>query len=129
MIRKDYKFKTTYKTIDKIVRNMSENTDVTIISGGLLDNYFIDDFNAPLIVGGHHIAPRKHFIAYEKYLNSQSSEQIIILTDNDKKYYKMKKDYLSDILAEDKEEQILDSYERENLKEELDFVRYELKFL
>jgi hypothetical protein len=120
MNRKDYEFKTTYKTVDKIVKSMSESTDVTIISGGLLDNYFIDDFNAPLIVGGHRIAPRKHFIAYEKFLNSQSSEQIVILTDNDEKYYKMKKAYLCDILAEDKEEQILESDEREDFEIILD---------
>lgn len=113
---KDYKL---YGLNSEQVQNLlfGKNSDslgnIDIVQGGLLDNYFIDNFNLALTVGNHRVKPRKHLIITEEYLNCWSSSETLILTDNDKKYFKLKRDYLSDYLKENKSDHFLSKDEKD----------------
>lgn len=113
---KDYKL---YGLNSEQVQNLlfGKNSDslgnIDIVQGGLLDNYFIDNFNLSLTVGNHRVKPRKHLIITEEYLNCWSSSETLILTDNDKKYFKLKRDYLSDYLKENKNDHFLTKDEKD----------------
>lgn len=113
---KDYKL---YGLNSEQVQNLlfGKNSDslgnIDIVQGGLLDNYFIDNFNLSLTVGNHRVKPRKHLIITEEYLNCWSSSETLILTDNDKKYFKLKRDYLSDYLKENKSDHFLSKDEKD----------------
>lgn len=87
--------------------------NIDIVQGGLMDNYFIDNFNLSLTVGNHKVKARKHLIITEEYLNCWSSSETLILTDNDKKYFKLKRDYLSDYLKENKTDHFLSKDEKD----------------
>lgn len=120
---KDYKL---YGLTNEQVQNLlfGKNSDsignIDIVQGGLMDNYFIDNFNLSLTVGSHRVKARKHLIITEEYLNEWSSSETLILTDNDKKYFKLKRDYLSDYLKENKTDNFLS-------REEKDYNRFILK--
>lgn len=113
---KDYKI---YGLNNEQVQNLlfGKNSDsignIDIVQGGLLDNYFIDNFNLSLTVGNHRVKPRKHLIITEEYLNEWSSSETLILTDNSKKYFKIKRDYLSDYLKENKKDHFLNKDEKD----------------
>ena len=94
--------------------------NIDIVQGGLMDNYFVDNFNLSLTVGNHKVKPRKHLIITEEYLNCWSSCETLILTDNDKKYYTTKRDYLSGYLKENKTDHFLN-------RDEKDYNRFILK--
>lgn len=120
---KDYKL---YGLNNEQVQNLlfGKNSDlidnIDIVQGGLMDNYFIDNFNLSLTVGNHRVKARKHLIITEEYLNEWSSSETLILTDNDKKYFKLKRDYLSDYLKGNKTDHFLS-------KDEKDYNRFILK--
>lgn len=120
---KDYKL---YGLTNEQVQNLlfGKNSDsignIDIVQGGLMDNYFIDNFNLSLTVGSHRVKARKHLIITEEYLNEWSSSETLILTDNDKKYFKLKRDYLSDYLKGNKTDHFLS-------KDEKDYNRFILK--
>lgn len=120
---KDYKISNVdYRSLEHVLFNTKkdEYREVTIISGVLLDNYFCDNFNKGLIINNHRVKPRKHLFAYEQYLNEWSSELDLVLTDDDKKYFKIKRDYLSDYLKDNKKDHFLN-------KDEKDYNRFILK--
>lgn len=113
---KDYKL---YGLNNEQVQNLlfGKNSDlidnIDIVQGGLMDNYFIDNFNLSLTVVNHRVKARKHLIITEEYLNEWSSSETLILTDNDKKYFKLKRDYLSDYLKENKKDHFLNKDEKD----------------
>ena len=92
---------------------------IDIFEGGLQNNYFCDDFNVPINVGGHRVKARKHLYVLANYLNEWSSDLTLVLTDSDKKYYTLKRNYLSKYLQDDKKDKFIDVDEKENLRMEL----------
>lgn len=117
---KDYKISVTNEGINNLLFKNEFDFAIDIIQGGLNDNYFIDDFNLGLKLSrGRVVKPRKHLTILESYLNEWSSDLTLILTDNDKKYYETKKDYLIDYLKENKKEPFLEKDEKEFYQEEI----------
>lgn len=117
---KDYKISVTNEGINNLLFKNEFDFAIDIIQGGLNDNYFIDDFNLGLKLSrGRVVKPRKHLMILESYLNEWSSDLTLILTDNDKKYYETKKDYLIDYLKENKKEPFLEKDEKEFYQEEI----------
>lgn len=117
---KDYEISVTNDGINKLLFGDKYTFDIDVIQGGLNDNYFIDDWNLGLKLSrGRAVKPRKHLMVLENYLNEWSSDLTLILTDNDKKYFETKRNYLSDYLKENKEDKFLDSEEKAFYKEEL----------
>lgn len=106
--------------LNMLYNNTSDWGNVDVVKGGLMDNYFCDNFNKGLIINNHRVKPRKHLFAYEQYLNEWSSELDLVLTDDDKKYFKIKRDYLSDYLKDNKKDHFLN-------KDEKDYNRFILK--
>lgn len=92
---------------------------IDIFEGGLQNNYFCDDFNVPINVGGHRVKARKHLYVLANYLNEWSSDLTLVLTDSDKKYYTLKRNYISKYLQDDKRDKFIDVDEKENLRMEL----------
>lgn len=89
---------------------------IDIFEGGLQNNYFCDDFNVPISVNGHRVKGRKHMYVLANYLNDWSSDLTLVLTDNDKKYYTLKRNYLSQYLHDNKTDGYLDKEERNDLR-------------
>lgn len=126
---KDYKiYDVDYRSLESVLFNTKkdEYREVTIISGVLLDNYFCDNFNLSLKIGGHKVKARKHMFALEKYVTSQSSRLELILTDNDKFYYQQKLDFINSTLEENKKEQFLDNDQKIDLEDAQQSCIYEL---
>lgn len=126
---KDYRiYDVDYRSLESVLFNTKkdEYREVTIISGVLLDNYFCDNFNLSLKIGGHKVKARKHLFALEKYVTSQSSRLELILTDNDKFYYQQKLDFINSTLKANKEEQFLDNDQKIDLKDAQQGCIYEL---
>lgn len=117
-----------YRSLESVLFNTKkdEYREVTIISGVLLDNYFCDDFNLSLKVGGRKVKARKHMFALEKYVNSQTSRLELVLTDNDKYYYQQKLDFINSTLEENKKEQFLDNDQKIDLEDAKQGCVYEL---
>lgn len=92
---------------------------IDIFEGGLQNNYFCDDFNVPISVNGHRVKARKHLYVLANYLNEWSSDLTLVLTDNDKKYYTLKRNYISQYLKDNKAGKFIDVDEKENLRMEL----------
>ena len=117
-----------YKSLESVLFNTKkdEYREVTIISGVLLDNYFCDNFNLSLKVGGRRVKARKHMFALEKYVTSQSSRLELTLTDNDKLYYNKKLDFINSTLKANKEEEFLDNDQKIDLEDAKDSCLYEL---
>lgn len=117
-----------YRSLESVLFNTKkdEYREVTIISGVLLDNYFCDDFNLSLKVGGRKVKARKHLFALEKYVNSQTSRLELVLTDNDKFYYQQKLDFINSTLKANKEEKFLDNDQKINLEDAQQSCIYEL---
>ena len=128
---KDYKLSNVdYRSLEHVLFNYDDPNiyrEVTIISGVLLDNYFCDNFNLSLKVGGHKVKARKHMFALEKYVNSQTSRLELVLTDNDKLYYQKKLDFINSTLKENKEEQFLDNDQKIDLEDAKQGCIYELR--
>lgn len=118
---KDYKIgNLDYKTVEKLIFDNDYCLDVTIVQGALVDNYFIDDWNLEICgKRGRNIKTRKHLYAVETYLSEWSSALTLVVTDNDKKYYTMKRNYLSDYLKENKKDKFLDKNDKDYYREEL----------
>ena len=117
---KDYKTSITNDGINRLLFNGTYAFNVDIIQGGLNDNYFIDDWNLGIKFSrGKSVKPRKHLIILDSFLNEWSSDSILILTDNDKKYFETKRNYLSDYLKDNKKDKFLDNEEKAFYKEEL----------
>ena len=117
---KDYKISVTNDGINKLLLGDKYTFDIDIIQCGLNGNYFIDDWNLGLKLSrGRVVKPRKHLMILESYLNEWSSDLNLILTDNDKKYFKTKRNYLSEYLKENKKDKFLDSDEKAFYKDEL----------
>ena len=126
---KDYRiYDVDYRSLEHVLFNTKkdEYREVTIISGVLLDNYFCDNFNLSLKIGGHKVKARKHMFALEKYVTSQSSRLELILTDNDKFYYQQKLDFINSTLEENKKEQFLDNDQKIDLEDAQQSCIYEL---
>lgn len=126
---KDYRIdNVSFKDVEELLFNAnSECGAVDILQGSLVDNYFCDYFDMDVKVYGHRVKARKHFIATETYLNCWSSTLTVILTDNDKEYYTIKRNYLSDYLKENKENKFLDKEEKEYNRDLLHDAISELK--
>lgn len=126
---KDYRIdNVSFKDVEELLFSAnSECGAVDILQGSLVDNYFCDYFDMDVKVYGHRVKARKHLIATETYLNSWSSTLTVILTDNDKEYYTIKRNYLSDYLKENKENKFLDKEEKEFNKDLLHDAISELK--
>lgn len=117
---KDYKTSITNDGINRLLFNGTYAFNVDIIQGCLNDNYFIDDWNLGIKFNrGRSVKPRKHLIILDSFLNEWSSDSILILTDNDKKYFETKRNYLSDYLKDNKKDKFLDSDEKAFYKDEL----------
>lgn len=117
---KDYRISVTNDDINKLLFGGKYTFDIDVIQGGLNDNYFIDDWNLGLKLSrGRVVKSRKHLMILESYLNEWSSDSILILTDNDKKYFETKRNYLSDYLKDNKKDKFLDNEEKAFYKEEL----------
>lgn len=127
---KDYKiYDVDYRSLESVLFNYDDpNTyrDVTIISGVLLDNYFCDNFNLSLKIGGRRIKARKHMFALEKYVTTQSSRLELVLTDNDKFYYQQKLDFINETLKENKKGEFLDNDQKIDLEDAQQSCIYEL---
>lgn len=126
---KDYKISNVdYRSLEHVLFNTKkdEYREVTIISGVLLDNYFCDNFNLSLKIGGRKVKARKHMFALEKYVNSQKSRLELVLTDNDKFYYQQKLDFINSTLKANKEEQFLDNEQKIDLEDAQQGCIYEL---
>lgn len=126
---KDYKLSNVdYRSLEHVLFNTKkdEYREVTIISGVLLDNYFCDNFNLNLKIGGRKVKARKHMFALEKYVNSQKSRLELVLTDNDKFYYNKKLDFINATLEENKEEKFLDNDQKIDLEDAKQGCIYEL---
>lgn len=126
---KDYRiYDVDYRSLESVLFNTKkdEYREVTIISGVLLDNYFCDNFNLSLKIGGHKVKARKHMFALEKYVTSQSSRLELVLTDNDKFYYQKKLDFINETLKANKEEEFLDNDQKIDLEDAKDTCIYEL---
>lgn len=109
-----------YKTVEKLIFDNDYNLDVTIVQGALVDNYFIDDWNLEICgKRGRNIKARKHLYAVETYLNEWSSSLTLVVTDSNRKYYTMKRKYLSDYLKENKKDKFLDKNAKDYYREEL----------
>lgn len=126
---KDYKINNLdFRTVEKLIFGNDYCLDVTIAQGALVDNYFVDDWNLGIKTKrGRNIKPRKHLYALETYYSEWSSVLTLVLTDNDKKYYTAKRDFLSQFLKENKEEQFLDKHDKYYLKMDLANCVQELK--
>lgn len=125
---KDYKL--TGQSEEAILNGIMNklDTSITMLSGALADNFFIDNFNKGLkMTRGRNIKPRKHLLVLENYLNCWSSDLTLILTDNDSYYYQTKRDYLTDYLKNNKKDPFLDDEEREDLEYQLEECTEELK--
>lgn len=117
---KDYKISVTNDDINRLLFNGRYNFDVDIVQGCLNDNYFIDGWNLGIKFSrGRSVKPRKHLMILESYLNEWTSELTLILTDNDKKYFETKRNFLSDYLKDNKKENFLDNEEKSFFKDEL----------
>lgn len=126
---KDYKLSNVdYRSLEHVLFNTKkdEYREVTIISGVLLDNYFCDNFNLSLKIGGHKVKARKHLFALEKYVNSQTSRLELVLTDNDKLYYNKKLNFINSTLEENKKEEFLDNDQKIDLEDAKQGCIYEL---
>lgn len=126
---KDYRiYDVDYRSLEHVLFNTKkdEYREVTIISGVLLDNYFCDNFNLSLKIGGHKVKARKHMFALEKYVNSQTSRLELVLTDNDKFYYQQKLDFINETLKANKEEEFLDNDQKIDLEDAQQSCIYEL---
>lgn len=82
-MRKTVKFsydfgETTIKQLMKL------GAEVETVEGSLVDNYFIEDASGFKF---GRFKPRKHMMFLENYLNTWSSNHIVVLTDNDKLFY------------------------------------------
>lgn len=90
---------------------------VDILQGLSADNYFCDYFNVALRVNGRKVKARKHLIVTEDttdvYVDGSNQ---LNLTDNDKKYYTLKRNYLSQYLHDNKKDGYLDKNERNDLR-------------
>lgn len=117
---KDYQMNVTNEDINNLLFKNDFDFTIDIIQGALNDNYFIDDFNLGLKFSrGKSVKPRKHLMILENYENEWGSSLILTLTDNNKKYYTTKRDYLSDYLKENKKGAFLDKDEKDFYREEL----------
>lgn len=117
---KDYKTSITNEGINNLLFSGKYTFDIDVIQGSLNDNYFIDDFNLGLKLSrGRVVKSRKHLMILESYLSEWSSDLNLILTDNDKKYFETKRNYLSDYLKDNKKDKFLDNEEKAFYKEEL----------
>jgi len=126
---KDYTLNNVdYRSLEHVLFNTKkdEYREVTIISGVLLDNYFCDNFNLSLKIGGRKVKARKHMFALEKYVTSQSSRLELTLTDNDKLYYNKKLDFINSTLKANKEEKFLDNDQKIDLEDAQQGCIYEL---
>lgn len=126
---KDYKISNVdYRSLEHVLFNTKkdEYREVTIISGVLLDNYFCDNFNLSLKIGGRKVKARKHLFALEKFVTTQSSRLELVLTDNDKFYYNKKLDFINSTLKANKEEKFLDNDQKIDLEDAKDSCLYEL---
>jgi len=126
---KDYTLNNVdYRSLEHVLFNTSKDEfrEVTIISGVLLDNYFCDNFNLSLKIGGRKVKARKHLFALEKYVNSQTSRLELVLTDNDKFYYQQKLDFINSTLKANKEEKFLDNDQKIDLEDAQQSCIYEL---
>lgn len=126
---KDYKiYDVDYRSLESVLFNTKkdEYREVTIISGVLLDNYFCDNFNLSLKIGGHKVKARKHMFALEKFVTTQSSRLELVLTDNDKFYYQQKLDFINETLKENKKGEFLDNDQKIDLEDAQQSCIYEL---
>lgn len=127
---KDYRiYDVDYKSLESVLFNYDDPNiyrDITIIPGVLLDNYFCDNFNLSLKIGGRKVKARKHMFALEKYVTSQSSRLELTLTDNDKLYYQKKLDFINDTLKENKKGEFLDKDQKIDLEDAQQSCIYEL---
>ncbi|QHJ84668.1 MAG: hypothetical protein [Caudoviricetes sp.] len=126
---KDYRIDNVdYRSLENVLFNTKkdEYREVTIISGVLLDNYFCDNFNLSLKIGGRKVKARKHMFALEKYVTSQKSRLELVLTDNDKFYYQQKLDFINETLKANKKGEFLDNDQKIDLKDAQQCCIYEL---
>lgn len=103
--------------------DLADRVEITVINGGVQDNYFCDNFNTPLKVGGRAVKARKYLMVLEQFQNTWSSSLDLILTDNAKYYYQTKANYLGGILKENEENQILDDDQEQEFKDQLESAK------
>lgn len=122
---KDYKInKLDCHTVDNLIFVKNEPCPkVTLVQGTLINSYFIDDWNRELkFYRGCRVKPRKHLYALETLANELDrfpSVLNLVLTDNDKKYYQLKRDYLTNYLRKNKKDNFLNKYDKNYLETNL----------